>query len=155
LPTSDSLVDRRLDLATVGLESHYINCLRRLRLKVNASTIADFILSMRTDINLFDNHRRSFIVILTRLSEFYNKEEKSFKEMARDDIVLFLDSFRKPEIEDPLHKWIGTYNLYRSLLLRFFRWLYYPDVESGKRSTPNSYLFVNKNLVLNQILKRS
>jgi hypothetical protein len=29
-----------------------------------------------------------------------------------------------------------TYNLYRSLLLHFFRWLYYPDVEPGKRPKP-------------------
>ena len=35
-----------------------------------------------------------------------------------------------------LHKWIGTYNLYRIHLLRFFKWLYYPDIEPNKRSKP-------------------
>jgi integrase len=37
---------------------------------------------------------------------------------------------------DPLHKWIGTYNLYIAYLLRFFKWLYYPDIEPDKRLKP-------------------
>jgi integrase/recombinase XerD len=49
----------------------------------------------------------------------------------------FLDSFRKPEASDPLHKWIGTYNIYRALFIRFFKWLYYPNVEQKKRPKPN------------------
>jgi integrase len=35
-----------------------------------------------------------------------------------------------------MHKWIGTYNLYRLTLSRFFKWLYYPNIEPDKR--PNS-----------------
>jgi integrase len=51
-------------------------------------------------------------------------------------LTAFLDSFRKPETVDPLHKWIGTYNLYGICFLRFFKWLYYPDVEPNKRTKP-------------------
>ncbi|HEY9386705.1 MAG TPA: hypothetical protein VIP70_06675, partial [Nitrososphaeraceae archaeon] len=58
--------------------------------------------------------------------------------MTRNDIVLFLESFRKPETSDPLHKWIGTYNTYRMYLLRFFKWLYHPDVEPEKRPKPEA-----------------
>lgn len=49
----------------------------------------------------------------------------------------FLDSLRKPEESDPLHKWIGTYNIYRVLLIRFFRWLYCPGLEQKKRPRPS------------------
>ena len=35
-----------------------------------------------------------------------------------------------------MHKWIGTYNLYRIELMRFFKWLYYPYIESDKRPKP-------------------
>jgi integrase len=35
-----------------------------------------------------------------------------------------------------MHKWIGTYNTYRIHLLRFFKWLYNPDIEPGKRTKP-------------------
>jgi hypothetical protein len=38
---------------------------------------------------------------------------------------------------DPLHKWIGTYNIYREHLLRFFKWLHSPDIEPKKRSKPS------------------
>ena len=56
--------------------------------------------------------------------------------MTRDDIISFLDSYRRPDTADSLHKWIGTYNLFRIHLLRFFKWLYYPDIEPDKRPKP-------------------
>ena len=71
---------------------------------------------------------------MANFSIFYNN--KSFKQITRDDLVSFLDSFRKPESVDPLHKWIGTYNTYRIHLTRFFKWLYYPDIEPDKRPKP-------------------
>jgi hypothetical protein len=30
--------------------------------------------------------------------------------MTRDDVLCYLDKCRKTENEDPLHKWIGSYN---------------------------------------------
>jgi hypothetical protein len=30
--------------------------------------------------------------------------------MTREDILSYLDRYRKFENEDPLHKWIGSYN---------------------------------------------
>jgi hypothetical protein len=54
--------------------------------------------------------------------------------MTRDDILLgYLDKCRKPENEDPLHKWIGSYNTKFIALSRFFKWLHYPNVEDRKR----------------------
>ena len=52
------------------------------------------------------------------------------------NLVSFLDSFRKPEEIDSLHKWVGTYNIYRIHLTRFFKWFYYPDLEPDKRPKP-------------------
>jgi integrase/recombinase XerD len=56
--------------------------------------------------------------------------------MSRDDICRYLDSHRRSEESDPLHKWISTYNLRRTYLLRFFKWLYYPELEQKKRPLP-------------------
>jgi integrase len=77
-------------------------------------------------------------MLLSRLSTFFNNDNnnKSFKEITRQDLLSFLDSCRKPEHVDPLHKWIGTYNLYRMRLMRFFKWLYFPDIEPDKRRKP-------------------
>ena len=44
-----------------------------------------------------------------------------------------MNSFRKPEPIDPLHKWIGTYNHYLVIISKFFKWLYYPDLSSNER----------------------
>ena len=62
---------------------------------------------------------------------------KHFREMTRNDIILFLESFRKTDAADPLHKWIGTYNIFRIYLLRFFKWLYTPDIAPAKRPKPS------------------
>jgi integrase/recombinase XerD len=74
------------------------------------------------------------IKLLSKFSQRNN--DKPFEQMTRQDVIAYLDSFRKPEPFDPLHKWIGTYNLYGIYFLRFFKWLYYPNVEPNKRAKP-------------------
>jgi hypothetical protein len=53
-----------------------------------------------------------------------------------------LNSSRKTEIDDPTHKWIGTYNTRHMVLSKFFRWLYnfYKNNESDQKKwiTPPS-----------------
>jgi integrase len=51
---------------------------------------------------------------------------------------MFLERYRKDEMADPLHKWIGTYNLKLVILLQFFKWLYDPDNPDPKsRKAPS------------------
>jgi integrase/recombinase XerD len=58
--------------------------------------------------------------------------------MTRQDVIDFLDRLRKPEQVDPLHKWVGMYEISRIVLLRFFKWLHYPDfVPHSKRPKPD------------------
>ena len=59
-------------------------------------------MSMKTETNLSDNYRKSIIILLSRFSVFF-KNQKSFKSMTREDILSFLDSFRKIESVDPMH----------------------------------------------------
>jgi hypothetical protein len=126
VPLSSPL-ERKINLATDGLQQRYSNLLIRVS-EENALVVADFILKMNTEINLSDSHRINILNILSTLSHFYDNK-KPFKEMMRQDILAFLDSFRKTESSDPLHKWIGTYNVYLSLIIKFFKWLYYPEIE--------------------------
>jgi hypothetical protein len=44
----------------------------------------------------------SLIKVLSKLSKF--TYDKPFGEIMREDVLSFLDSFRKPEGVDPLHK---------------------------------------------------
>jgi hypothetical protein len=51
-------------------------------------------------------------------------------------MLLHFWSLYTKQRQDPMHRWIGTYNLFRIYLLRFFKWLYYPDFEPNKRPKP-------------------
>jgi integrase/recombinase XerD len=126
--------ERKVNLITEGLEPLYTKGLVNIS-NDNAQAVIDFILNTKIEVNLSDNHKRNYINVLIKLSKFYHNK-KSFKEMLREDILLFLDSFRKSENSDPLHKWIGTYNQYTVLLIKFFKWLYYPEIESHRRVKP-------------------
>jgi integrase len=129
------LTEQKFRAISGGLQKRYSAVLNEM-LKQNATAIANFIINMNTEINLSENHKINFIEVLNSLSKFYGNK-KPFTEMRREDILSFLDSTRKPEISDPQHKWIGTYNLYRVLIVKFFKWLYYPMTQSGERPKPS------------------
>src|SRR6476620_11327011 len=132
----DSLFERKMDLATTKLQRQFYRRMINLPSKINALAIADFILTMKTEANLSDNHRANYVMVLSSLSSSDGSNKRTSLELNRQDILTFLNNCRKPDNEDRLHKWIGTYNVYRALLLHFFRWLYYPYVEPGKRPKP-------------------
>jgi len=47
-----------------------------------------------------------------------------------------MNRFRKEDSEDPTHKWIGTYNSNLIHVVKFFKWLHYPNIEPTKRLKP-------------------
>jgi integrase len=126
-------LDRRIEEVTEGLQRFFWNQLKSIS-ENNAATICDYIISMNREINLSQSYRKNNIRILCTFSKFI--DNKAFLDCHTNDLIKFFDSLRKPESADPLHKWIGTYNLYIGYLLRFFKWLYYPDLEPDKRPKP-------------------
>ena len=128
------LLDRKIDETAAGLAASITKSLHSI-CESNAAFIIEYIAAMKSEVNLSDHYRRDLIVVLCKFSKY--NYSKPFKELIRIDILGFLDSFRKTETKDPLHKWIGTYNTFRMHLLRFFKWLYYPDVEPDKRPKPS------------------
>ncbi len=122
-----TLTRRALDLVTAGGHAYIKDHLLHRITRDNCLVIINYVLGLMTEVNPSQDYRLNTIGRLKHLAEHYNP--KSFRELTREDIVAYLDSFRKPESVDPLHKWIGTYELTRIMLLRFFRWLNAPDVE--------------------------
>jgi integrase/recombinase XerD len=131
-------MDRKITLATEGFTTNKFCELvlkdRNRLSRENVLTVCNYIIAMKREINPRLCTIKNTIQFLAELSKSVGIE-KQFEDMmaTRDDILLYLDSCRKPENEDPLHKWIGTYNIRRIILFRFFKWLYYPDVDSSKR----------------------
>jgi hypothetical protein len=132
--TISSLLERKIQETAVGLADYYTKRFLSIGNKDNAVTIVNYIAAMKVEINPSDHYRRDLIELLARFSKFNN--DKNFKDITRSDIISFLDTYRKTETADPLHKWIGTYNLFTTHVIRFFRWLYHPEIEPKKRPKP-------------------
>jgi integrase/recombinase XerD len=133
---SDQVFDRKVELITAGLRPYHARSLRNESevSRHNAMIICDYIVALNVEINLSDNYRIANIGLLVHFCKFHN--QIPFKDITREDILSFLNSSRKPESVDTIHKWIGTYNHHRIHLMRFFKWLYYPDIEADKRPKP-------------------
>ena len=127
------IVERKIDDITLGLRPKYSRLLHNI-LEENALTIGNYVQALRVEINLADHYRRDVIRLLCTLSQYNNNDP--FSTINRDDIISFLESYRKPEASDPMHRWIGTYNIFRVHLVRFFKWLHYPELEPQKRPKP-------------------
>jgi integrase len=127
--------DRKLELATADLQqSFYSKVLREFLPQNCSSVIIDYLLAMKAEKNLSAHYSQVIIKLSKKLATFVRF--KDWKAYSRDDILGFLDTLRKPDASDPLHKWVGTYNMYIALLLPFFKWLYYPELEAKKRPKP-------------------
>jgi integrase/recombinase XerD len=126
-------LDDKIESVTAGLQDYFVRLLKK-QSSQNAETIADYILAINIEVNPSIHHRSNQIRTLSYLSEFH--KQKSFSKMTKDDILQYLNSSRRTEESDPLHKWIGTYNLRRTYMLRFFKWLYNPELEPSKRHNP-------------------
>ena len=134
----DLELDRKITLATEGfMTNKFCELILRDRNRLsneNALTISEYIIGMKREINPRLNTIKTTIQFLSELSRSVGIAKK-FIDMRQDDILLYLDSCRKSENDDLLHKWIGTYNSRRANLFRFFKWLYYPNVgNSDKRN---------------------
>lgn len=123
----DPHFDRKLEIVTAGLTREFCSSLQDKITREDASIIMDYMISLNSEVNPSVNYRKGIIRCLTRFCRFKQsfcpKERANLKQLDRKDVLAFLDSLRKSEIADPLHKWIGYYNLYKVHLIRFFKWL--------------------------------
>ncbi len=144
---ADILLEEKITSITEGTEGdnineriHYVTAqLRRVALesKENTLTICNYIEAFVNETNIVPQYKRKQIQLLCYLSSFFydkkaQKQKKLFSEMTRDDVIAYLNSGKKSESKDPLHKWVGTYTLRRVNLMRFFKWLYYSHILSSK-----------------------
>jgi hypothetical protein len=132
-------LERKIDSITKGLSRPYFNKILKELIKTNlenAIVICDYIIAEQIEINIQNSTKESKIKVLTWLSNHF-KDEKSFRDMTKHDILDFLNKLRKSVTEDPASKWIGSYNGRQIILTKFFRWLYNSDEPDHRnRTTP-------------------
>lgn len=128
---------KKLAIITTGLQKYLYKQLMEQVSKENSITIANYIFTLKTEVNPADSYRDNILSTLISLSKFL--DNISFKRMKREHIICYLDTVRKPEVSDPQHKWIGSYNEKRQRLAKFFKWLDSPNAEPSKRQKPKVF----------------
>ena len=92
----DPLFERKIENATAGLKPACKKILKRVS-KTNAVIIADYIISMQTEINPSNDYKKAIIILLCKFSQFH--KDKTFNYITRQNIISFLDRLRNPETE--------------------------------------------------------
>jgi hypothetical protein len=108
LKNEEQLLERKIGLAVDGFTAKYCELTLKDRSKLskeNALVVAEYIIAIKREVNSRYNTIRTTIEFLSLLSR--STGLKHFRDMTREDILSYLDQSRKPENEDPLHKWIG------------------------------------------------
>ena len=88
----------------------------------SAKIFYEFLITEHYNHNVKINTTLTYIKIISLFIEFVHY--KDFEKITKNDVTDFLNSSRKTEIDDPTHKWIGTYNTRYMILCKFFKWLY-------------------------------
>ena len=97
--------------------------------------MADFLHELTFKENLPASTRALYILNLCYLVE--DVKGKSFKNITAQDVELYLQGHYRPQSQDPKQKWISTHNVRCIMYLRFFKWLYYPQVARKQRPKPD------------------
>jgi integrase len=136
---------KKIDSITKSLSKPYFNKILKELLDIhpyNAKIIYQYIIAEQTELNIKDSTKEGKIKVLVWLSNFH--QNKSFRDMTKQDILEFLNALRKTSTEDLANRWIGSYNGRQMILLKFFKWLFYPNDDYRKRLTSNCMQGIRK-----------
>ena len=126
-------IKQRIIEATLDLNKRYYNLMAEKMSINNADILARFIIFTRRERNIALNTVMIYIVRISYLESFHNHKE--LYKMDRNDVISFLNSYRKPESIDPLHKWINTYNIRLTAVSKFFKWLFSSEFDGTAATT--------------------
>jgi integrase len=99
----------------------------------NAKILSEFLITEHDSQNLKLSTLLSHLHIIHFFSRYL--QYRDFEKITKNDIVEYLNSLRKTDLDDPTHKWVGTHNTRQMVLSKFFRWLYnqYKGNESDQK----------------------
>lgn len=135
-------VRQRISEATLDLNNRYYTLMAENMSVDNADILAQFIISARRERNIAINTVMIYIVRISYLQNFH--KHKELDKMDRNDIVSFLDSYRKLESVDPSHRWVNTYNIRLTAVSKFFKWLYDPKFDGTKTTSSKIRILLEK-----------
>ena len=133
--SKDALQQRKIENALEGIEWTYKHLFSELK-EANQRTLAGFLIDMITHDNPRPKTKSTYIQSLVLLSRFY-KHAKAFKKLTRNEVMTFLQSYLRTPAADPDEAWISTYNLKAITIMKFYKWLYFPNLTPAQCNDPD------------------
>jgi integrase len=91
---------------------------------------ADFILDCVKKENIAVGTKRAYLIALARLS---SHTKKRFEDMTFEDLESYVNSMQRDRSEDPDQSWISTQRAYCVPLVKFYKWMAYPNMTPHER----------------------
>ena len=117
-------LEKEIESICKGASSYYSSLFKKMSFKNldNAKILYEFLITEQN----YQNDKLSTKITPIKAICLFNQyiHYKDFEKITKNDIMDYLNSLRKTELDDPNHKWIGTYNTRQMAINKFFRWLY-------------------------------
>jgi hypothetical protein len=110
--------EKKFHQVTADLKGYRINQLQGMQ-EYNSKLVVEYLNSKMREGYLKPASRASTIDRLSRLSLF--NDNKSFRKITTEDIFSYIDTIRRNETDDPMHKWIGRESM------EIMRTIFYKD----------------------------
>src|ERR671916_296351 len=100
-----------------------VNKITSLPNSTNAALISEFYQYMKNN-GASESHTNNSLKTNTAFAQFLGQDVTVYDIKRKEQITAFLDTKIKSIDEDPVRKWITTWNDYLNDIKYFFRWLY-------------------------------
>jgi predicted component of type VI protein secretion system len=84
----------------------------------NANILYDFIITEQNHTNVRLSTRLSYIKVICLFNRYLSYRD--FTKITKNDILDYLNSLKRSELDDPTHKWINTYNTRQAMFKIIF-----------------------------------
>ena len=144
--TADPIVNSKIKTVVIGLPRSISNLFLEFPTDHNKELVANFLDSCIKQENISLNTKRIYLIALAYLAR---EVKKPLELVTNSDLKTYLDNMQKSQVEDPDQSWISTQRTLGLPLLKFYKWLAYPDMTPQERKalSRDRYQEVLKNIV--------
>jgi Phage integrase, N-terminal SAM-like domain len=126
------IINQKIKTAVHGLQKSIQNYFIEFPTEKDKELVADFLIACSQQENVAVKTRRVYLIALTYLCRFLENKQ-SFDTITAKELSAFLNSMYKDQTQDPKQSWISIQRTMGLALLKFFKWLAYPDLTPKER----------------------
>jgi hypothetical protein len=128
--SADPIMNSKIKAVVTGLPRSISNLFLEFPTDDNKELVANFLDSCIKQENISLNTKRVYLVALVYLAR---EVKKPLELITSSDLKTYLNSMQKNLAEDPDQSWINTQRTMGLPLLKFFKWLAYPELIPQER----------------------